>query len=76
MDPFRELIARMDRQATTDSPRTRAQSGASASETIAASPQSSDRTAAAARALLKKGAPARALQLLSYDGVCEAADPA
>jgi len=60
----------------TDGPRTRAQSRAAAPETAAASPQASDRTAAAVRALLAEGAPGRALHLLTSDGVCDAADPA
>jgi len=47
-----------------------------ATETAAASPQASDRTAAAVRAPLAEGAPGRALQLLTSQGVCDAADPA
>jgi len=76
MDPLGELIARIHRRAATDDPQTRAQSMAAAPETAAASPQASDRTAAAVRALLAQGAPGCALQLLTSDGVCDAADPA
>jgi len=76
MDPLGELIARIQRQAATDGPRTRAQSRATAPETAAASPPASDRTAAAVRLLLAEVAPGRALQLLTSDGVCDAADPA
>jgi len=76
MDPLGELITRILRPATTDGPRTRVQSRAAAPETAAASPQASDRTAAAVRAFLAEGAPGRALQLLTYDGVCDAADSA
>jgi len=64
----------MHRQAATDCPRTRAQSRATAPQTTAASPQGSDRTAAAVRALLAEGVPGRALQLLASDGLCDAAD--
>jgi len=45
-------------------------------EVAAASPQASDRTAAAVRALLAEGAPGRALRFLTSDGVCDSADPA
>jgi len=76
IDTLGELIARISRQAATDGPRWRAQSRAAVPETAAASPQVSDRTAAAVRALLAEGAPGRALQLLTSDGVCDAADPA
>jgi len=76
MDPLGELIIRIHRQAATDGPRTRAQSRATAPESAAVSPQASDRTATAVRALLAEGAPERALQLLTSDGVCDAADPA
>jgi len=76
MDPLPDMIARILRQAATDGPRTRAQSQAAAPETTAASPKTSDRTAAAVRALLAEGAPGRALQLLTSGGVCDAADPA
>jgi len=76
MDPLPDLIARILRQATADGPRTRAQSRAAAPEMAAASPQTSDRTAAAVRALLAEGEPGRALQLLTSEGVCDAADPA
>jgi len=76
MDPLGDLIARIHRQAATDGPRTRAQSRAAAPETAAASPRTSDRTAAAVRALLAEGAPGRALQFLTSEGVCDAADPA
>jgi len=76
MDPLGDLIARIHRQAATESPFTRAQSRAAAPETAAASPLTSDRTAAAVRALLAEGAPGRALQLLTSEGVCDAADPA
>jgi len=75
MDPLGELISRINRQATTDGPRTRAQSRAVATETAAASPQASDRTAAAIRALLAEGAPGRVFQLLTSNGVCDAAEP-
>jgi len=47
-----------------------------ASEGTDTSPKSSDRTAAAVRALLAEGAPVRALQLLTSDGVCDSADSA
>jgi len=57
MDPLGELTARINRQAATDGPRTRAESRAVATETAAASPHASDRTAAAVRALLAEGAP-------------------
>jgi len=76
MDPLPDLIARILRQAAPDGPRTRAQSRAAAPETAAASPQSWDRTAAAVPALLAEGAPGRALQLLTSEGVCDAADHA
>jgi len=76
MDPLPDRIARILRQAAADGPRTRAQSRAAAPETAAASPQTSDRTSAAVRALLAEGAPGRALQLLTCQGVCDAADPA
>jgi len=76
MGPLGDLIARIHRQAATDGPRTQAQSRAAAQETAAASPPTSDRTAAAVRALLAKGAPGRDLQLLTAEGVCDAADPA
>jgi len=76
MDPLPGLIARILRQAAVDGPRTRAQSRAAAPETAAASPQTTDRTAAAVRALLAEGAPGRALQVLTSEGVCDAADPA
>jgi len=76
MDPLRELIARINRQAATDGPRTRAQSRATVTETAAASPQASDLVAAAVRALLAEGAPGRSVQLLTSEGVCDAADPA
>jgi len=71
-----DLITRILRQATADGPRTRAQSRAAAPEVAAASPQASDRTEAAVRAILAEGAPGRALQLLTSDGVCDSADPA
>jgi len=74
MDPLGDLISRILRQTATDGPRTRAQSRAAAPEVAAASPQASDRTAAAVRALLVEGAPGRALQLLTLDGFCDAAD--
>jgi len=74
--PIGELITRINRQAAINGPRTRAQSRAVATETTAASPQASNRTAAAFRALLAEGSPGRALQLLTSDGVCDAADPA
>jgi len=74
--PLGELIARIHRAIRPDGPRTRAQSRAAAPETAAASPQPSDRTAAAGRVLLAEGAPGRALQLRKSDGVCDAADPA
>jgi len=76
MDPLRELIARIRRQMATDGPRKRALGRAAAPETSDAPPQASDRTAAAVRALLAEGAPGRALQLLTSEGVCDAADPA
>jgi len=76
MDPLPDLIARILRQALAYAPRTRAQNRAAAPETAAASPQTSDRTAAAVRAFLAEGAPGRALQLLTSEGVCDAADPA
>jgi len=76
MFPFGELIARIHRQAATDGPRMRAKGRAAAPETAATSPQASDMTAAAIRALLAEGAPGRAIQLLTSDGVCVAADPA
>jgi len=76
MDPLGDLIARIHRQAATGGPRTRAQSRAAAQETAAASSQTSDRTAAAVRALLAEGAPGRSFQLLTSEGVCDAADPA
>jgi len=57
LDPLGDLIARIHRQAATDGPWTRAQSRAAAPETAAASPQTSDRTAAAVRALQAEGAP-------------------
>jgi len=41
-----------------------------------ASSEASDLTAAAVRALLADGAPGRALQQLTSDGVCDSADPA
>jgi len=72
MDPLGELITRIHRQTATDGPRTRAHSRAAAPEADAASPQASNRTAAAVRA----GAPGRALHILTSDGVCDAADPA
>jgi len=76
LDPLGELIARIHRQAATDGPRTRAQSRAAAPGTATASPQALDGTAAAVRALQAEGAPRRALQLLTSDGVCDAGDPA
>jgi len=76
MDHLGEFFARIHRQATTDGPRTRAQSGAAASETTAASPQAYDRTEEAVRALLADVAPGQALQLLTSDGVRGAAEPA
>jgi len=76
MDPLGELIARIRRQAATNGPQTRAETRAAAPETPDASLQASDRTAASVRALLAEGAPGRALQLLTSDGVCNAADPA
>jgi len=63
-------------EATTEGPRTRAQRRAAAPETAPVWPQASHRTAAALRALLAEGAPGRALQLRTSDGVCDAADPA
>jgi len=75
MDPLGELGARINRKATTDGPRKRAQSRAAATETGAASPQATDRTAAPVRALLAEGAPGRALQLLTSESVCDAAEP-
>jgi len=76
MDPMSDLITRILRHATTDGPRTRAQSRAAAPEVAAASPKASDRTAAAVRALLAEGALGRAPHLLTSDGVCDSADPA
>jgi len=76
MDRLGDLISCILRQAATDGHRTRAQSRAAAPEAAAASPQTSDRTAAAVRALLAEGAPGRALELLTSDGVCDSAVPA
>jgi len=75
MDPLGELITRIQRHAAINGPRTRAQSSAAAPEAAAVSPQASDSTAAAVRALLAEGASGRALQLLTSDGVYDAADP-
>jgi len=47
-----------------------------ATEAPDASSPASDRTAAAVLALLTEGAPGRALQLLTSDGVCDSANPA
>jgi len=49
---------------------------AAAPEVTGASPQASDRKASAVRALLAEGAPGRALQLRTSDGVCDSTDPA
>jgi len=76
MDPLGDLISRILRQAATDGHRERAQSRAADPEADAASPEASDRTAAAVRALLAEEAPGRALQFLTSDGVCNSADPA
>jgi len=46
------------------------------SEGTDTSPHASDRTADAVRALLAEGAPGRALQQLTSDGVCQSADAA
>jgi len=76
LDPLPDVVARILRQAATDGPWTRVQSGGAAPETAAASPHTSDRTAVAVRALLAEGVPGRAFQLLTSEGVCDAADPA
>jgi len=64
------------RASPADGPRTRAKTRAAAVEAPEASSPASDRTAAAVRALLAEGAPGRAHQLLTSDGVCDSADPA
>jgi len=75
-DPLEKLFARVKRAKPADGPRTRARSRAAASDAPDASSSTSDRTAAAVRALLAEGAPGRALQLLTSDGVCDSAVPA
>jgi len=76
LDHLEELVARIKREATADGPRTRARTrAAAASEGTDTSPQASDRTEAAVRTLLAEGAPGRAFQLLTSDGVCHSADP-
>jgi len=76
LDPLEELVARVKRAAPADGPCTRAKTRAAAAEAPDVSSTASDRTAAAVRALLAEGAPGRALQLLTSDGVCDSADPA
>jgi len=77
LDPLEELVTHIKREATAEDPRTRARTRAAAApEGTDTSPQASDPTAAAVRALLAEGAPGRALQLLTSDGVCDSADPA
>jgi len=67
LEPFGELIARIRRQAATDGPRTRAQTMPQHQRWLPLRPKP--------RALLAEGEPGRALQLLTSDGVCYAADP-
>jgi len=76
LDPLEELVARVKRASPTDGPRTRAWTREATAEASDPWSQASDRTAAAVRALLAEGAPGRALQLLTSDGVCDAADAA
>jgi len=76
LDPQEELVARLRRASPADGPRTRARTRAAAAEAPDDSSPASDRTAAAVRALLAEGAPDRALQLLTSDGVCVSADQA
>jgi len=67
-------VDRPDPMPSGSGPRTRARARAAASEATEASPQASDRTAVAVRALLAEGAPWEALQLLTSDGVCDSPD--
>jgi len=64
------------RASPADGPRPRAKARAAAAEAPDALSSASDRTAAASRALLAEGAPVRALQLLTSDGVCDSENPA
>jgi len=71
LDPLEELVACVKRATPAGDPRTLARTRAAASEAPVASSDASDRTAAAVRALFAEGAPGRALQLLTSDGVCD-----
>jgi len=70
-DLLEELVARVRRASPAEGPRTRARTRAPAAEAPDPSSQASDRTAAALRTLQAEGAPGRALQLLTSDGLCD-----